>query len=137
MTGVLIIPIPQINVPVTQRPSSAARTAVAFLNFGCATLTTTAVMTRMSQRTCAGRGTAPRDGRGVRASPTTDAFPSGCSAMVKMTAGMAAMSSPRTVPRVNRRRTLSARITGAFQSELLGKGSSQVDLVINECYSFP
>lgn len=109
----------QINDLVILKRSSAARMDVASRNSGCVTLTMTVAMTQMSQRTCVVRRTAPPDGRDAQDSPTIAAFPNGCSAMAKMTVGITVMNSRRIVQLASLRRTSSAAITDAFQSEFV------------------
>jgi len=85
------------------------------------TLTTTAATTLTSPPSSAGSATAPLVGSDARDAPTTAAFPSGCSATARMTAGTTRTSCPRTVPIAAARAISSAAITDACPSEFTSK----------------
>lgn len=91
-----------------------ARTAVAFQNCGCATLITIVETTQTNRLTCVAKGTVPQDGKGVLGETTTDAFLSGCSVMVKTTAGINLTSYLRTAQCAIPKLTSSVTITDVF-----------------------
>lgn len=103
-------------MPATPKPNLAARTAVAFQNCGCATLTTIAVMTLMNQLTCAVSETARQDGRDAPASLTIVASRNGFSAMERTIAATTATNFQRTARFANPKQTSSARTTDAYPS---------------------
>lgn len=88
----------------------------AYPSFGCATSITIVAMTQMSRLTCADREIAQPAGSDAQDNPTTVAFPSGSSVMVKMIVEITATSCQKTAPFANLRLTSSARTIVAFPS---------------------
>jgi len=68
----------------------------------------------MSQRSCVVNATVRPGGRGVQVTPTTVAYPSGCSAMVKMIVEITRMRDRKVVPSAILMPSSSALITAAY-----------------------
>jgi hypothetical protein len=96
--------------------SSVVRTADASLNFGCATLTMTAVTTRTNLLTCAANVTARLDGNAAQDNRTIVASRNGSSAMAKTIVATTVMNSQKIVPFAKPKLISNARTTAAFRN---------------------
>lgn len=106
----------QITVRAIQKPSSLAKTASVYRNYGCAILTTIAVMTVTSRHSCVVNVIAQLAGNVVQVTPIIDAYPNGYSATAKMTVAIVQTSDPKAVPNAIQTLSSSARTTDACQS---------------------